>query len=78
MLILCSFKEEEEKKRVQQFKSKLNERVQNKKLPKLARLKDNNQLECVICKYVCKEEISFTKHYSTPSHKKVKIIKFPK
>lgn len=51
----------------------MNERIQNKKFPKLAKLKEDNSLECLLCKFNCKEEISFGKHLSTPLHKKVYI-----
>ena len=56
---------------VKNFKLQLQERISNKKLPKLARLKEDNNIECILCKFLCKEEISFTKHYATPNHKKV-------
>lgn len=55
------------------FKLKLTERIQNKALPKLARLREDNFLECIICKFASIEDLSFKKHYVALPHKKVPI-----
>lgn len=69
--VAIQMKKEKELQLSKDLKAKIQERMSKKPLPKLAKLRPDNSLECILCKFVCKDEAVFHKHIPSARHKKV-------
>lgn len=70
--VASQMKKEKDLQLSRDLKAKIQERMSKKSLPKLAKLRPDNSLECILCKFACKDETVFTKHIPSARHKKVK------